>query len=103
MVGGSSAVPTGPGLGIEVDEAELRRMAARTPQALPPHIPVLRVPSHRVAIYGNIPREVLGLEEGLLRGHWLEHWLDDGTDEWKEMAERVQREGSCIVSSKSRL
>jgi hypothetical protein len=97
VVGGSSPVPTGFGLGIEVDEAELRRMAARTPQPLPPHIPVLRVPSHGVDIHGDVPREVLGLEEGLLRGQSYEYWLEDGTAEWAEMAERVKRLGNYVA------
>ena len=66
MVGGSSPVPTGPGLGIEVDEAVLREMATRTPLALPPHIPILRIPSHGVEVFGAVPPDVLGLEEGLL-------------------------------------
>ena len=74
MVGGSSPVPTGPGLGIEVDEAVLREMAARTPLALPPHIPILRIPSHGVEVFGAVPPDVLGLEEGLLRGQSYETW-----------------------------
>ena len=93
VVGGSSPVPTGVGLGIEVDEAELRKMAERTPQPLPAHIPVLRAPSHGVEVYGDIPRDVLGLDEGMLRGQSMMFWHEDGTPEWTEMQERVKALG----------
>ena len=42
-------------------------MAERSPQADVPYISVLKVPSHGVTIYGDIPgdpREILGTEEG---------------------------------------
>ena len=43
-------------------------MAERSPQADVPYISVLKVPSHGVTIYGDIPGapigEVLGTEEG---------------------------------------
>ena len=97
VIGGSSPVPTGFGLGIEVNEAELRSMSERTPQPLPPHIRVLRAPSHGVEIYGDVPREVLGLEEGLLRSHSMSIWYEDGTEEWAEMQQRVKRMGHCVV------
>jgi L-alanine-DL-glutamate epimerase-like enolase superfamily enzyme len=92
VLGGSSPVPAGPGLGIDVDEAVLRQMAARTPIPMPAHIPVLRIPSHRLTMYGAIPREVLGLEEGLLKGQSYEAWLDDGTEAYRAMADRVRQE-----------
>ena len=39
-------------------------MAERSPQADVPYISVLKVPSHGVTIYGDIPGEILGTEEG---------------------------------------
>ena len=50
-----------------------------------------------VDIYGDVPREVLGLEEGLLRGQSYEYWLEDGTAEFAQMAERVKRLGNYVV------
>ena len=96
VIGGSSPVPTGFGLGIEVNESELRIMSARVPQPLPPHIRVLRAPSHGVEIYGDVPREVLGLEEGLLRSHSMSIWYEDGTEQWAEMQKRVKRMGYYV-------
>ena len=77
-------------------------MAARQPQPLRPHILVSQVPSHGVTVFGGAPSEVLGLEEMMLRGHSRRHWLDDGTDEYREMAARVQEHGHVVVK-KSRL
>lgn len=99
VIGGASPVPMGPGLGIEVDESMLREMATRTPQPMPEHIPVLRVPSHRLTMYGAIPREVLGLEEGLLKGQSYGAWLNDDTEEYRAMAERVREGGHCIEAT----
>ena len=40
---------------------------------------------------------MLGLEEGLLRGQSYEYWLEDGTAEFAEMAERVKRLGNYVA------
>ena len=41
-VNGSSAVPRGPGLGYEVDESEIRRMALQTGSSIPRHLGSIR-------------------------------------------------------------
>ena len=45
VVDGSSPVPTGPGIGYEVNESEIRRMARQTGLKIPRHIGVLKMPS----------------------------------------------------------
>ena len=45
---GSSPVPEGPGLGIEVDEGLLQDLASRRDPELPRHLGVLRLPDGRV-------------------------------------------------------
>ena len=68
MVDGASAVPSGPGLGYEVNEAEIRRMAMQTASTIPRHIGILDMPSG-TRYYGPSylsPDQVTGGEEGQL-------------------------------------
>ena len=94
VVNGSSPVPEGPGLGYKVDEAELRRMSRQAPVERPPHVGVLKMGSD--IYYGPSyvsPRKITGQEEAMARGFENELWLDDGSEEWRQVYEQVQREG----------
>ena len=93
--GGSSPVPDGPGLGVEVDEEALAELASRPAPQLPEHVGVLRLAGGRVLYTPSIPdpSQVLGFEEGTLRGVDCEIWEDDGSEEFRRVRERVEREG----------
>jgi L-alanine-DL-glutamate epimerase-like enolase superfamily enzyme len=94
VVAGSSPVPDGPGLGFEVDEDALARMAEQQPSEIPTHLGVLHLPGgHRV--YTPSYPEVLALtgrEEGAIRGIGFEIWEDDGSAEFRKLHERVGME-----------
>ena len=115
VVEGSSPVPDGPGLGFEVDEAALARLAANKPTPVPKHVAAVRLRSlARLAGGAERPGDDLssrlgghtiyfpslttinihrmtGREEGTIRGLCLELWDDDGTPEFGRVYEKVQR------------
>ena len=95
VVSGSSPVPDGPGLGFDVDEDALARLAAQKPNEIPRHVGVLHLPGgHKVYTpsYPDVPA-LTGREEGAIRGIGFEIWEDDGSEEFREVHERVAREG----------
>ena len=96
VIEGSSPVPDGPGLGYEVDEDALARIAANKPIELPKHVGVLHMPGGN-RFYGRSyvsPTRVTGREEGTIRGIKSEIWEDDGSAEFTRIYERVQQEGT---------
>ena len=96
VIEGSSPVPDGPGLGYEVDEDALARIAANKPIEPPKHVGVLRM-SGGNTFYGRSyvsPTRVTGREEGTIRGIRSEIWEDDGSTEFTRIYERVQQEGT---------
>ena len=96
VIEGSSPVPEGPGLGYEVDEDALARIAANKPTEPPKHVGVLHMPGGHT-FYGRSyvsPTRVTGREEGTIRGFRSEIWEDDGSTEFTHIHERVQREGT---------
>ncbi|MFC1526655.1 enolase C-terminal domain-like protein, partial [Candidatus Latescibacterota bacterium] len=99
VVEGSSPVPDGPGLGYEVDESALHRVAAQKPVEIPRHVGILRLPGG-TAYYGKghiNPATVTGREEGTVRGVSSEIWEDDGSGKFEEVYDRVQRQGTVRV------
>ena len=82
---GFSPVPSAPGLGFEVDEDALARMAAREAPAIPRHVGVLTLPGGTKVYTSSIPsaQEITGREEGSIRGLSCELWQDDGSDEFE--------------------
>jgi L-alanine-DL-glutamate epimerase-like enolase superfamily enzyme len=95
VIEGSSPVPEAPGLGYEVDEEALTRIAANTPIEIPKHVGILRMPSGHT-FYGPSyvsPSRVTGREEGTIRGIKSEVWEDDGSEAFVQIYERVQAEG----------
>lgn len=98
VIEGYSPVPEGPGLGIEVDEDALARVAANLPLDIPTHVGVLLLPGGHKLYTPSFPSvsRLTGREEGTIRGLKLELWDDDGSPEFARIYERVQEEGSFI-------
>ena len=96
VIEGSSPVPEGPGLGYEVDEDALARIASNKPTEPPKHVGVLHMPGGNT-FYGPSyvsPTRVTGREEGTIRGIKSKIWEDDGSAEFTRIYERVQKEGT---------
>ncbi len=92
---GSSPVPEGPGLGVEVDEAELVRIAGNPKTELPRHIGKLLLPGGNVYYtigYPSVSR-LTGFPEGNIRGIRLEIWEEDGSAPWQETYDWIERTG----------
>lgn len=100
---GSSPVPEGPGLGVEVNEQALNRIAKNPKTVIPRHIGKLRLPGgHTLYTIGfpGVSRQT-GFAEGNIRGIRLEVWEEDGSDEWQQMYHRIEREGPVRIESLS--
>lgn len=95
VVDGSSPVPEGIGLGVDVDESAVQRLSQQRLAEPPRSIGVLHM-GDGSTWYGKgyvSPPSVTGTEEAQLRGFRSELWEDDGTTEFEAMYERVQQEG----------
>jgi len=96
VIEGASPVPESPGLGLEVDEDALARVAANKPIERPKHVGILHMPGGHT-FYGRSyisPSGLTGREEGTIRGLKSELWEDDGSNEFARIYERVQKEGT---------
>jgi L-alanine-DL-glutamate epimerase-like enolase superfamily enzyme len=99
VIEGSSPVPSGPGLGYEVDEGALSRLASQQLVERPRHVGVLHMPDGHT-YYGPSyvsPSAVTGKEEGTLRGFRSEIWEEDDTSDFEQIYQRVQREGVFVA------
>ena len=98
VVEGFSRVPEAPGLGLEVDEAAIARMAQNAPLKRPEFIGVLHLPAgHKIYTLGQ-PQvaRLTGKEEAAIRGIAYERWTDDGSSEYANALERVKQEGAFM-------
>ena len=99
VIEGSSPVPEGPGLGVEVDEDALAALAAdsrKDPAEPSRNIGILHLPGGQklyTAATPPIPK-MTGREEGAIRGIRMELWEDDGSDEFERIYQRVAKEGA---------
>jgi len=96
VIAGSSPVPEAPGLGLEVDEEALARLAANKPVEIPKHVGILHMQGGNT-FYGRSyisPSTLTGRDEGTIRGIKSELREDDGSEEFNKIYERVQREGT---------
>ncbi len=95
---GSSPVPEKPGLGVEVKEELVARLAAAAPTVLPRHLGILHLPGGRRFYAPSIPSvsRLTGFVEGNLPGVSSEVWTDDGSAQFTSTYERVQREGAFM-------
>ena len=93
---GSSPVPEGPGLGVEVDEEALAKCAANKPTEIPPSIGILHLPGGRKVYAKGMPavEKLTGFPEGNIRGIRLEVWEEDGSEAFGKAWKRVEEEGS---------
>ena len=93
---GSTPVPEGPGLGIDVDEALLQSIATRPATELPRHVGILHLPAGGRWHTPTIPDAIslTGFPEGNLRGIRSSVWNDDGSAEFSRIYDRVQSEGA---------
>ena len=102
---GFSPVPEGPGLGFEVDEAMLRKVASNAPieETRPRVIGVLRLPNGTVVHTPRraVPQRITGMEEGAVRGIDFGWWEDDDSPEFDEayarMKEAAEASGQTVV------
>ena len=93
---GFSPVPEGPGLGFEVDEEALVRLAANEPNVIPRYVFRLYLPGggmYYTPSFPNVPA-ITGREEGTIRGLRSEQWEEDGSSEFEKAYERVQKSGA---------
>jgi hypothetical protein len=100
VVEGSSPVPDGPGLGYEVDEGALARLAANPPTSVPRHVAAVRLGGGRTRYFPSLTtvdlHRTTGREEGTIRGLRLDLWDDDGSAEFERVHRRVNAEGSFV-------
>jgi L-alanine-DL-glutamate epimerase-like enolase superfamily enzyme len=98
VIGGSSPVPEGPGLGVEIDEEALARAAARKHIETPRFVGMLRLPGGYTAYSLGNPNvaRLTGREEGAIPGISYEYWEEDGSAEFERTWARVEREGSFV-------
>ena len=100
---GCSPVPEAPGLGFEVDEDALARVAENKPVERPRHVGILHMPGGHT-YYGPTyvsPSTLTGREEGTIRGFTSELREDDGSTEFKRIYELVQSKGGPIRCDES--
>ena len=96
VIEGCSPVPEGPGLGVEVDEAKLQQMIAREPYQMPKVLGITRFAGGGTLYSVGFPNleALLGYQEGSVRGHKFDLREDDGSEEFAQLYERAQNEGS---------
>ena len=97
---GFARLPEAPGLGLEIDDDALSRLAANPDpyESIPRGIGILRLPYGKVLYthsFPNVGRET-GTEEGALRGHDFELWQDDGSERFAQLYARLESEGSFM-------
>ena len=98
VIEGSSPVPEGPGLGVEVDEEKLAQAAQRAPLPSPDFIGILHMPGGRKAYslgLADVDR-LTGTEEGRIQGLNFEHWVDDGSKDYARVLKRLQAGGAFV-------
>ena len=91
-------VPTGPGLGVEIDEQALAQAAARTHLSRQDFIGVLHLPGGHKAYTLDNPdvNGLTGTEEGRIEGLNYEYWADDGSEDYARVRKRLEDQGPFI-------
>lgn len=93
---GFSRVPEAPGLGVEVDEEMIKKVAAnkQNTDTRPRVVGILQLPGG-VTIHtprNPDPRTVTGKEEGTIRGIDFDRWEDDGSPEFEAAFQKMKAE-----------
>lgn len=93
---GSTPVPEGPGLGVDVDETILHELAASPKTELLRHVGILELPAGGKWYTPSIPSAgaLTGMAEGNVPGIRSTVWDDDGSAEFSQIHDRVQFEGA---------
>lgn len=96
VIEGCSPVPEGPGLGVEVDETKLQEMAARPSYEMPKVLGITRFAGGGTLYSVGFPNleALIGYQEGSVRGHKFDLREDDGSEDFAQLYERAQNEGS---------
>ena len=86
------------GLGVDVREEELERLANRPPRETPRVLGVTTLPGGGTLYSVGFPNleSLMGYQEGTIRGHRFELRQDDDSEEFARLYERAQREGSIL-------
>lgn len=100
VIDGFSPVPDGPGLGVEVDDEAIARMAKGTPLQTGRVIGILHMPSGHKIYTSRSPNveSLTGYEEGTIKGINFDQWEEDGSSEFERIYARIQKEGWFIGS-----
>ena len=95
---GCSPVPEAPGLGYEVDEAMVQTMAANPKTEIPRNIGLLHLAGGHKLYSIGFPRidRLTGFSEGQIRELKLEVWEDDGSSEFAQRYEQLEKNGSVL-------
>lgn len=103
VIEGFARVPEGPGLGLEIDEAKLKQAAERAHLPQIDVIGILHLPGgHKIYTHGDPKVErITGFEEGTIRGINYERWENDGSEKFKKMYGRIEKEGTVIEEGAS--
>lgn len=100
IVEGNSPVPDRPGLGYDVDEDALARLAANPPTPVPNHVAALRLRDGHTIYYPSLTtvnvQRMTGQEEGTIRGLRLDLWDDDNSPDFRRVSDRLQSSGPFI-------
>jgi galactonate dehydratase len=94
VIEGSSPVPEAPGLGCEVDEDALARLAANKPTPVPRHLAAVHLRDGHTLYFPSLTsinvHRLTGREEGTIRGLRLELLHEDDTPDFGRLYDRVQ-------------
>lgn len=96
VIEGFSRVPEGPGLGIEVDEEMIKKVAAnkQNTETRPRVVGILKLPGGTTihTPRNPNPRIITGKEEGTIRGIDFDRWEDDGSPEFEAAFQEMKAE-----------
>ena len=95
---GSSPVPEGPGLGVEVDEEALSRIAMNPKTILPKYLCKLRLPGGHTWYTIGYPsvKRLTGFPEGNIRDITLDIWEEEASHQWQQTYDEVKRQGPVM-------
>jgi len=90
---GFMKVPDGPGLGVELDEAAIKRYSSTPAGQWPRHLSIVTLPGQISHYYRSLQQaESLmkqGVDESFAPGVRLDEWEDDGSSEFDELWRRL--------------
>ena len=92
---GFARVPEAPGIGLEIDDDALSRLAANPDpyKSIARSIGILRLPYGETLYTRSFPDvgNETGMEEGAIRGIDFELWQDDGSEKFAQLYARLEQ------------